>query len=221
MKRYRHKETGNIAVETSSGKNYKVSEPQNFTIPKWIVENSKEWEEIINKVLIVTEDGKEIRNGDIFWNVFSEAITPEIEPWKANQWVAEEEDGEYSTNHCKYFSTKEKAEEWIYHNKPIYSRADYTRRFKFNGQIADMYAKIEAVKLEMSSMHWGCPHTIIVTLWEDGTDRVECRHGTKDKLCISKMEDNKLTYEEYDKSMIGDNTMRDEFGNEYIKWNIK
>ena len=124
MKRYRHKETGNIAVETSSGKNYKVSEPQNSTIPKWIVENSKEWEEIINKVLIVTEDGKEIRDGETYWNVFSEAVTPKIEPWKAKQWVAEEEDGEYSLNYCKYFSTKEKAEEWIYHNKPIYSRND-------------------------------------------------------------------------------------------------
>ena len=216
MKRYRHKETGNIAVETSSGKNYKVSEPQNFTIPKWIVENSKEWEEITNKVLIVTEDGKEIRDGEIYWNVFSEAVTPKIEPWKAKQWVAEEEDGEYSLNYCKYFSTKEKAEEWIYHNKPIYSRNDIRET-----TITPSINKIDLVKANMFLRHPKCNHTIIVTMWQDGTDRVECRHGTKDKLCISKVEDNKLSYEEYDKSAIGDNTMRDEFGEEYIKWNKK
>lgn len=47
MKQYKHKVTGNIATETSSEKNYRVTSPQNFTIPKWIIENSKEWEEII------------------------------------------------------------------------------------------------------------------------------------------------------------------------------
>ena len=216
MKRYRHKETGNIAVETSSEKNYKVSEPQNFTIPKWIVENSKEWEEITNKVLIVTEDGKEIRDGETFWNVFFEKPEYHIELWRAKKWAAVEAVKGYNTDYCKYFSTKEKAEEWIYHNKPIYSRNDIRET-----TIRPSINKIDLVKANMFLRHPKCNHTIIVTMWQDGTDRVECRHGTKDKLCISKVEDNKLSYEEYDKSAIGDNTMRDEFGNEYIKWNRK
>ena len=46
MKKYKHKITGNIAEETTSEKNYKVSVPKNFTIPKWIIEDSKDWEEV-------------------------------------------------------------------------------------------------------------------------------------------------------------------------------
>ena len=47
MKQYKHKITGNLATETSTGKNYRVTMPQNFTVPKWIIENSCDWEEII------------------------------------------------------------------------------------------------------------------------------------------------------------------------------
>jgi hypothetical protein len=46
MRKFKHKITGYIATETNSEKNYKVSEPKNFTIPKWIVEDSVDWEEI-------------------------------------------------------------------------------------------------------------------------------------------------------------------------------
>lgn len=56
MKRYKHKQTGYIATETQSESNYKVSEPRNFTIPKWIVECSNEWE-IQEEALFITEDG--------------------------------------------------------------------------------------------------------------------------------------------------------------------
>ena len=48
MKKFKHKTTGYIATSTTSEKNYKVSEPRNFTIPKWIVENSEDWEEVKN-----------------------------------------------------------------------------------------------------------------------------------------------------------------------------
>jgi hypothetical protein len=44
MKTYRHKITGFTAVETTTEKNYKVTEPRHFTIPKWVVENSSDWE---------------------------------------------------------------------------------------------------------------------------------------------------------------------------------
>ena len=49
MKKYKHKLTGNIAVETNSENNYKISEPRHFTIPKWVIENSSDWEEIVEK----------------------------------------------------------------------------------------------------------------------------------------------------------------------------
>lgn len=46
MRKFKHRLTNNIAVESTSEKNYKVSEPRNFTVPKWIIENSNDWEEI-------------------------------------------------------------------------------------------------------------------------------------------------------------------------------
>lgn len=46
IRKFKHKITGYIATETNSEKNYKVSEPKNFTIPKWIIEDSEDWEEI-------------------------------------------------------------------------------------------------------------------------------------------------------------------------------
>lgn len=49
MKKFKHKQTGHIATETHSEKNYKVSYPQNYTIPKWIIENSNDWEEMVEK----------------------------------------------------------------------------------------------------------------------------------------------------------------------------
>lgn len=69
MRKFKHKITGNIATEIHSGYNYKVTNPQNFTIPKWIVENSSDWQEIIDIPVgtkiqlfigeaIKTEDGK-------------------------------------------------------------------------------------------------------------------------------------------------------------------
>lgn len=64
MKKYKHKITGNIAIETSSEKNYKVSEPRNFTVPKWIVENSCDWEEVKEKEYEIL--GVRTYKGDIY-----------------------------------------------------------------------------------------------------------------------------------------------------------
>jgi hypothetical protein len=49
MRKFKHKTTGFIATETNSGKNFKVNNPQNFTIPSWIIEEGKDWEEIVEK----------------------------------------------------------------------------------------------------------------------------------------------------------------------------
>lgn len=48
MKKFKHKITGFIATETNSGKNYRVSENHNYTIPTWIIENSNDWEQVFD-----------------------------------------------------------------------------------------------------------------------------------------------------------------------------
>ena len=45
---YKHKVTGHIASPTHSGKNYIVTHPQSYTIPKWIVESGNDWEKVID-----------------------------------------------------------------------------------------------------------------------------------------------------------------------------
>lgn len=90
MRKFKHKTTGYIATETNSEKNYKVSEPKNFTIPKWIIENSEDWEEIkefpkiislqhINRLKIIT-DKKDIEAwledyGTRFWQIYQVAVS--------------------------------------------------------------------------------------------------------------------------------------------------
>ena len=90
MRKFKHKTTGYLATETNSEKNYKVSEPKNFTIPKWIVENSNDWEEIkkfpkiislqhINTLKIIT-DKVNIEawlegNGTKFWQIYQVAVS--------------------------------------------------------------------------------------------------------------------------------------------------
>lgn len=90
MRKFKHKITGYIATETNSEKNYKVSEPKNFTIPKWIIENSEDWEEIkefpkiislqhINRLKIIT-DKTDIEawlegHGTRFWQIYQVAVS--------------------------------------------------------------------------------------------------------------------------------------------------
>lgn len=58
MRKFRHKATGQIATETHSEKNYKVSYPKNFTVPKWIVENSNDWDEVKETIRECADDSK-------------------------------------------------------------------------------------------------------------------------------------------------------------------
>jgi hypothetical protein len=107
MRKFKHKTTGYISTETNSEKNYKVSEPKNFTIPKWIVENSGDWEEIkefpkiislqhIDTLEIITDkvdieaflEGYGIR----FWQIYQVAVSEtevftlgdKLDKWEAN-----------------------------------------------------------------------------------------------------------------------------------------
>jgi len=146
MKKYKHKITGNIAVETNSGNNYKVSEPKSFTIPKWIVENSSDWEEI-EEPLFITEDGVEKFAGDSCYYIvssnyrigngivvegaeFKMALARFNDPIRADKWVRDNFP-KYSRNdvinameHCKQYSRNGNSEflfnNWLnspYNNK--------------------------------------------------------------------------------------------------------
>ncbi len=86
MKTYKHKFSGNIAQEINSSENYIVTEPQNFTIPKWIVEEGGDWEEVkvapeyeVTKIqlnisdIILTFQGEKCihRSDDSTWPTFN------------------------------------------------------------------------------------------------------------------------------------------------------
>jgi len=71
------------------------------------------WKIYVEKpVLFVTEDGKEIREGDSYYYVYSDFMVDfSSSACKTS-----------GTTGCKYFSTKELAQEYSDMNKPIYSK---------------------------------------------------------------------------------------------------
>lgn len=79
------------------------------------------WEEV-KEPLFITEDGKSVYVGDIYYTVFIKEDC--IETFKVmGKWIAKELD-EYTSwsKDCKYFSSKEAAEKYIEENKPLYSK---------------------------------------------------------------------------------------------------
>lgn len=58
--------------------------------------------------------------------------------------------------------------------------------------------KIELVTSDMLNRFPNCFYTIFIILWNDGTDCVECRHGTYERLFVSKYYNNELTFNEFD-----------------------
>ena len=81
---------------------------------------------------------------------------------------------------------------------------------------SDIQQKIKIVTEDILNRFPGCCYTIRMLLWNDGTNRIECRHGTCDRLHISSYYNNELTYEEFELRR-GDSMLVDEFGNEYYK----
>jgi hypothetical protein len=79
------------------------------------IENwSEYWEEIKEEPILITEDGKELFEGDEYWFIDEEFIAyPNIV-----------EDGCGGKKDYKYFSTKESAKKWIEENKPKWSNKD-------------------------------------------------------------------------------------------------
>lgn len=121
MQEYKHKSTGFIATETLSEKNYKVSDPKNFTIPKWIIENSNDWEKIIEKKpVFITNNGINIFEGDSFW--YSNEHF-ELKYWSAPTMDTLSVNKAYLYNKPK-FITQAQAIKYIEENKPQHSKKD-------------------------------------------------------------------------------------------------
>lgn len=78
--------------------------------------------------------------------------------------------------------------------------------------------KIELVKNDILSRFPNCSYTITILLWDDGTDRVECRHGNDEgtKIYSSIYYNNNLIYEEND--IDGKYMIMDEFGSEKLMY---
>jgi len=78
--------------------------------------------------------------------------------------------------------------------------------------------KITLVKNDMLSRFPNCSHTILIRLWNDGTDSVECRHGDDSvaKIYTSTYYNDELIYEEL--YVDGKAMIIDKFGNEQFMY---
>lgn len=119
MKKFKHKKTGKIVEE--KGKIFVTSFDINSgkaqeIIPAWILENTNDWEEIIEKpVLFTTEDGVDKNIGDEVWYVINDFSTIDKEIILSLDWDFE---------NYKYFSTRKAAENYIKMNKPCLSLSE-------------------------------------------------------------------------------------------------
>lgn len=103
MARYKHKYSNDIAeLVNSSG--YKLNKSTIGLIPKEYIEKSNDWEKVEDKPILITEDGKEINEGDQYFIGAIYIPGKEIIP--------------------KYFSTKALRDKYIEENKPMYSRKE-------------------------------------------------------------------------------------------------
>jgi hypothetical protein len=58
MKRFKYKQTDYIAIEIYSKDGYEIIGQQDSFIPKWVIENSNDWEEV--EPILTTSDGVDL-----------------------------------------------------------------------------------------------------------------------------------------------------------------
>ena len=106
-KKYKHKKTG-IIYSRSQNYNYYTNGYE--LIPKYIIEDSKDWEEMKDKPLLITKDGVVIYPGDECWYII-EDFNIQYGPC-FNSTLRQ-------TDYI--FSTEKAAKDWLEINKPKYS----------------------------------------------------------------------------------------------------
>jgi hypothetical protein len=80
---------------------------------------------------------------------------------------------------------------------------------KYNDQIL-------MVKQDILNRFPNCRHTICITLWDDDTSSIQCRHGDGEKVYTSTFHNNELVYKEIPK--LGRVMIIDEKGVEHFKY---
>jgi hypothetical protein len=174
MRKFKHKITGYIATETSSEKNYKVSEPKNFTIPKWIVENSNDWEEVKEYPKIVSFRVKNTTKRIRYINkygMFPSAPKEEAPDSRCNEFSEKSllEDALYeiyqvAVSETEVFTLGDKVE--IIMNRPKYSKSTIDRfELETNGCISVRVSEYCSVSLHDIKK---APEVLFVT--EDGIE---------------------------------------------------
>lgn len=84
--------------------------------------------------------------------------------------------------------------------------------------------RISLVKEDMLNRYPGCHYTVVVTLWDDETSMVECKHcefmeGDKLKICVSMYYDEKLSYYDFDITKGNASMIVDGEGYKYYRCN--
>jgi len=131
VKQYKHIPTGNIVKQSINKKSYYCEGWEGYFIPCEIVENSSDWEEVIqNPVLFLTEDGVEIRKGDKFY-----VVDEQYGKFKMHDTIGGHFTKEHK--HRKRFSNREKASEYVLMNKPCLSVNDIVGKSK-NSMISEL-----------------------------------------------------------------------------------
>lgn len=145
VKQYKHIPTGNIVKQSINKKSYYCEDWEGYFIPREIVENSSDWEEVITKpVLFLTEDGVEIRKGDKFY-----VVDEQYGKFKMHDTIGGHFTKEHK--HRKRFSNREKASEYVLRNKPCLSVNDVvygTKKAFVNNEA--MSALVELAKSKIS-----------------------------------------------------------------------
>jgi len=102
-------------------------------IEKWGMNNLRKAP--IRKPILITEDGVEIFEGDKCWYVNSDFLYGKI--------FMDAENHEERKSHCKFFSTLEKAEEYIKWNKPMYSLNDVNNATFGNHEVIEYLQELD------------------------------------------------------------------------------
>ena len=95
---------------------------------------------------------------------------------------------------------------------------DVIKNWKKQMPVKELQERIDLVKNDILHRFPNCSYTINILLWDDGTSRVDCRHGNADgtKIHITSVYNNEVSYNEID--IDGRVMIKDEFGNEHYKY---